>query len=811
MKEKVNTPPAVQKPVQQHKAPTVPSYRQLPSSIRRVHYTQSTKAIISKLQMKRKSILAEMSDLRDEFMLAFPLSPEPIRRKCQYDYFLEESVLVANDFLEERKWKINAAYVLAHEARAFYYQHIYPNQKNRSASDLQVDQHKQIGRLLASMVNDFWRKVRTAKEEGIASNKPAPVQPAPAKPLLLLSHASESDESAKAIKGEPTKPTKEELAYPTNCECVEEYLRECQTRGLPAVVDVSEHNPAWSTVLLRACEVFRSCDEGFGVALVPEEAVALLAVLLHARFPRLEVLRAEKGESVPCRRRSVVVLSPSTCQPLAHAPCALLAFTSVSHSLTTLIPTPATSAEAAGAMRGGVAHAVLIQDTAKVMSASILPLLFPHAAEDADLSSLVASGVFVVPVTKHGSTRQNRSSKDSGEGGQCTFTIDAHTVPFSHTEAALRDGLLDAFEEQLDAVPTARAVLEAMLILHHQLDFFSCFPAPLPCRLPSITLAWPKWLWSFSVPSPYEQVLATRLSIFYYTPQKLKQREVDLLTADGPLEKPLSYGCSVHEVRVDLLQQRLQRREVFNPYVTRSEIRGIPRVGAKVTAASPLLTGSDLRYKWLSAEQTRREAACLDALASLPSADPAEVSSEVSSGVTLMSSRMRHVLELVAEGRRKQAKMLLIVESEKFLYAVACALRRQGLHLVELRGDPTNSNPSAFWDSESVTRFNTASTSTVGVLCLARFANPEATHFKCHYLAPVVQSVIVCEKAKSVRCRDVYHNVLFMLATKANAHATVVEVASELEARLSFSCSENEKKREEATPEAVRVLFSVNM
>lgn len=212
----------------------------------------------------------------------------------------------------------------------------------------------------------------------------------------------------------------------------------------------------------------------------------------------------------------------------------------------------------------------------------------------------------------------------------------------------------------------------------------------------------------------------------------------------------------MHEVPVDLLQQRLQRREVFNAYVTRSEIRGIPRVGAKVTAASPLLTGCDFRYKWLSAEQKQQETACLDALASLPSSGSAEVSSgvssEVSSGVTLMSSRMQHVLDLVAEGRKKQAKMLLIVESEKFLYAVACALRRQGLHLVELRGDPTNSSPSAFWDSESVTRFNTSSAGTVGVLCLVRFANPEATHFKCHYLAPVVQSVIVCEKAKSVRC-----------------------------------------------------------
>ena len=74
----------------------------------------------------------------------------------------------------------------------------------------------------------------------------------------------------------------------------------------------------------------------------------------------------------------------------------------------------------------------------------------------------------------------------------------------------------------------------------------------------------------------------------------------------------------------------------------------------------------------------------------------------------------------------------------------------------------------------------------------------------------MVESVLICEKVKSPYCRGVYQNVLFMLATKTNAHASVVEVMNDLEARLSFVKSENEKKRENATPEAIRVLFGVN-
>ena len=178
--------------------------------------------------------------------------------------------------------------------------------------------------------------------------------------------------------------------------------------------------------------------------------------------------------------------------------------------------------------------------------------------------------------------------------------------------------------------------------------------------------------------------------------------------------------------------------------------------------------------------------------------------------MTLLSSRLKHVLALVSEGRRKRRKQLLIVESEKMMYAIACELRRQGLDLVELRGNPTNSNPFSFWESSSVTRFNVSGSACIGLLCLARFACDCSENFKHHYPAPVVESVLICEKVKSPYCRGVYQNVLFMLATKTNAHASVVEVMNDLEARLSFVKSENEKKRENATPEAIRVLFGVN-
>ena len=113
------------------------------------------------------------------------MNPDPIRKKCQYDYMLEEMRLMANDFLEERRWKVNVAYILAHEAKAFYFRYLYPRIKARedTLSDSAVlpfvsssnqglseenqlaQQHKRIGHLLSEMVQDFWGKVHVVNEE----------------------------------------------------------------------------------------------------------------------------------------------------------------------------------------------------------------------------------------------------------------------------------------------------------------------------------------------------------------------------------------------------------------------------------------------------------------------------------------------------------------------------------------------------------------------------------------------------------------------------------------------------------------------
>ena len=88
-KERVQTtvPPSQQSAP--HKVSQTPSYRHLPSSIIRINYSRSLNSYISKLKIKRKKLYGELSDLRDDSMSAFPLTPDPIRRKCKYDYMLE--------------------------------------------------------------------------------------------------------------------------------------------------------------------------------------------------------------------------------------------------------------------------------------------------------------------------------------------------------------------------------------------------------------------------------------------------------------------------------------------------------------------------------------------------------------------------------------------------------------------------------------------------------------------------------------------------------------------------------------------------
>ena len=126
----------------------------------------------------------DLSDIRDDMVTTFSMSPDPIRKKCQYDYMLEEMRLMANDFLEEQRWKVHIVYILAHKAIAFF-PYLHPRMKAREetlsdgavlplvSSSKQgcpeenrlVEQHKRIGHLLSEMVRDFWSKVHVVNEE----------------------------------------------------------------------------------------------------------------------------------------------------------------------------------------------------------------------------------------------------------------------------------------------------------------------------------------------------------------------------------------------------------------------------------------------------------------------------------------------------------------------------------------------------------------------------------------------------------------------------------------------------------------------
>lgn len=187
-KETVQTtvPPAPA--VQPHKSSQPPTYRQLPSSIIRINYSRGLNSYIPKLKAKRRDLFSDLSDIRDDSMSAFPLTPDPLRKKCHYDFMLDEMRIMANDFVEERRWKINVAYILVHEAKAYYYKHLHPLHSTESTSSLPipdgssslsmnteqteeerlVQQHQRIGHFLSSMVKDFWSKVHGANEEFLA-------------------------------------------------------------------------------------------------------------------------------------------------------------------------------------------------------------------------------------------------------------------------------------------------------------------------------------------------------------------------------------------------------------------------------------------------------------------------------------------------------------------------------------------------------------------------------------------------------------------------------------------------------------------
>lgn len=252
---------------------------------------------INKLKQKRDALLREYNTLKEKLVPSFRMYPEPLRRKCHYDYFLEESVLMANDFLEERKWKIQVAYILAHEAQAFFYRFIEPSRSSPPAPPLALPsftgeiavkpegpaesakerellrkreenqdeaRHRQICKIIAGMVTQFWERVHDARAESleIPAGKPKPSAPPP--PRFMESVYNRGTQGGPSVCASGVSLGALYAGKPSKLSA---YLSFCAARRLCGVVSCLEGGFALESCLAALLGALAGTDESF--VLVP--------------------------------------------------------------------------------------------------------------------------------------------------------------------------------------------------------------------------------------------------------------------------------------------------------------------------------------------------------------------------------------------------------------------------------------------------------------------------------------------------------------------------------------------------------------
>lgn len=278
--------------MQTHKSSQPPTYRQLPSNIIRINYSRGLNSYIPKLKAKRRDLFSDLSDIRDDSMSAFPLTPDPLRKKCHYDFMLDEMRVMANDFVEERRWKINVAYILAHEAKAYYYKHLHPLHCSENATSLPiaddssslalsteqteeerlVQQHQRIGHLLSSMVRDFWSKVHTANAEFLAPKhveRKTPSHDDSLRVQITMNRQHMRPECLRNLSDSPSCDIAE-------ASSVAQFIDRCVVCHVPAVVQ----SKSISEDLLRvACRVLSRCQSGAGWIVCDSSSDCFLPVM----------------------------------------------------------------------------------------------------------------------------------------------------------------------------------------------------------------------------------------------------------------------------------------------------------------------------------------------------------------------------------------------------------------------------------------------------------------------------------------------------------------------------------------------------
>lgn len=855
---------------------------------------------INKLKQKRDSILREYNALKEKLVPYFRMYPEPLRRKCHYDYFLEESVLMANDFLEERKWKIQVAYILAHEAQAFFYRFIEPNRNSQSMKPLALpsftgeievkkeeveedrekerellrqqeenqdeDRHRQICKIIAGMVTQFWERVHDAHTESleVPAVKQEPITPSLQR--YVKSVYNRGTQGGPCVNNET--PSISDL-YAQKPMKLPSYIAYCASHNLACVVSCLQGGFTLENCILQLIGELDKVDEGF--ILVPE-SWGFLEFLMIRRMAEmvgfLASIRLPHHSLITERRETVVLYQVHRFQSQPQSRGCLVLGSAIE----------AASSEAEHVLSQCSVHLCLL-DSAQRLSASFESLILAQSFDSGHQThELFLQATFSVmgPSAHYSSTRQHRLERDLGEGGNALLPLELETVAWTDWQRRLCDGLLGAVKEVLDmhsaqgstvstvstignggngsnssngsassapnsAVPSVSTVspmsgsgvgtgdvssevLYAFYLLHSRVELpFEAF-GESSCFLPALQyllqtpltprIAWPRWLWSVLYRSPYEAVLTTIPNIRNYATLRLRQIEVKLL-----LESPHTRICFRHsldlpEVPIPSKLHGLRDLSSVSPLLEIPAGFQLPAAvwelsSPRVATCSPQLVGSSYRYKWLVHSEESQKEAQFWALKRLRPASSVPHRNETP---VLVSGRVRRVLQLLGEGRAKRAKQLVIVDSEAMAVSIAGQLRKQGLRVVVLTGDPTNSNPCSFWNHRRCVEFNHSSSATIALLCLRCFAeSPSAaaneTGTQC-YAAPIVQQVIVAEKPRPGYWDTLYHNVLFMLGTKRNASATVKEVFSELETRISFS-ERKERNDRKALHDAKRVLFAL--
>lgn len=317
---------------------------------------------------------------------------------------------------------------------------------------------------------------------------------------------------------------------------------------------------------------------------------------------------------------------------------------------------------------------------------------------------------------------------------------------------------------------------------------------------------WPIWLWNTLIPSPYQSILTSCYDIRGYSTLSLRKKEIILLLSDRSSSLVFNYGCDMYKPELSFKEDLIQSDCMFDgllmpPYKTHS----LHITEPSVVTEMPVLTGSTSHYKWIyrSLESFNTQV-CKALTPYLP-----EPSS--STLTTLTSPRIRNLLKLLSEGRKQNQKQLVICDSESMAYSIARHCDKLGFRVTEIVGDPTKSNSSQFWDGSSIMKFNHSPVTTIGLICLRRFAQASVENISPLSQFPLVTTIFVVEKPKPNYWQQVYQNILFMLSCRKNSNARVIEVMSELETRISFTVTEDEESREKLTTSSLRTLFGLSM